>query len=961
MIELRTLGTLDVRDAGDGRALQSVLAQPKRAAFLAYLALSGPGRFHRRDTLLGVFWPESTEKHARHSLSQAVYVLRRALGTEAIVTRSEEEIALSFDGLTCDAIEFTDRLERGELEAALQLYGGELLPGLHLGDSVEFERWLSAERLRLQVAAVTATRALAVACERDGNVVGAVRWLRRAVELAPFDEALGRELMARLDRAGDRPGALLEYDALARRLTRELEMEPSAESQALARAIRSRPERTPVEPPPAREDAHGADAALPIRAPRERPRGIRRRTLRYALLVPALMLVGAAPVLVWRSAEPASVAGAAADRIAVLPFDVRGRADLGYLGEGLALLLSARLDGAGPLRGVDPDAVLDFVDAQGGAHGVELGRAVTRRFDAGHYTSGTVVEAGGRLSVQVGLYDADGTLRAQASADAADEAGIFSVVDELARTLIASRYGTQADRLSRIAAQTTLSLPALKEYLAGERAFRRGRFAEAASAFERAAIADSTFALAHYRLSLASLWADVPDTLPFDADARALRHADRLSEHDHQLLVAYDAWRRGDANEAERIYLNVLAIYPDDAEAALQLGETLFHYNATRGRSPSEARAPFERVVHLDPDNWSALWHLLLIAGTDRRAAAFDELARRLASLEAEPAQSLELRSLVAFAHRDEESIAALMPELRAAHALQVLDIAWRIAIHAHDPAGARRVARLGTTTDRHAYSRQMAHVQLAYLEMALGRDSAAAYELDRIGDIGAAPASDAARVFLLTLPLRTPDRAALTRVRADLASRRYKPDEQSAVVPRPHLVGTLDLALGDTAAALASADVVDRLARAEGMLEGTHPLAEALRAEVAARGGRPSEAVRRHESARMNRWFGWAASSPVLSATQPRWLQAEVLRALGRHDEALGFYAAFADNTAHDLAYHAPSLLRRAGIHELRGEPAEAARCYAELIALWSGADPALQPVVEQARARLAALAPAD
>ena len=48
-IELRTLGTLDLR-AADGRELYSLLAQPKRIALLAYLCIAQPRGFHRRDT-----------------------------------------------------------------------------------------------------------------------------------------------------------------------------------------------------------------------------------------------------------------------------------------------------------------------------------------------------------------------------------------------------------------------------------------------------------------------------------------------------------------------------------------------------------------------------------------------------------------------------------------------------------------------------------------------------------------------------------------------------------------------------------------------------------------------------------------------------------------------------------------------------------------------------------------------
>ncbi|MGD8322164.1 MAG: hypothetical protein PVJ02_17065, partial [Gemmatimonadota bacterium] len=76
MLSLRAFGTLDARDDA-GEPLEALLAQPKRAGLLAYLALSQPGDFQRRDTLLALFWPELDQAHGRAALSQALTFLRR--------------------------------------------------------------------------------------------------------------------------------------------------------------------------------------------------------------------------------------------------------------------------------------------------------------------------------------------------------------------------------------------------------------------------------------------------------------------------------------------------------------------------------------------------------------------------------------------------------------------------------------------------------------------------------------------------------------------------------------------------------------------------------------------------------------------------------------------------------------------------------------------------------------------
>ena len=77
MIELHALGTLMLTDPAGGQ-LRTVLSRPKRVALLAYIAAMSARGAVRRDKIVGVFWPETSDERARNALSQALYVLRRA-------------------------------------------------------------------------------------------------------------------------------------------------------------------------------------------------------------------------------------------------------------------------------------------------------------------------------------------------------------------------------------------------------------------------------------------------------------------------------------------------------------------------------------------------------------------------------------------------------------------------------------------------------------------------------------------------------------------------------------------------------------------------------------------------------------------------------------------------------------------------------------------------------------------
>src|SRR3989441_7832523 len=247
MIELRMLGTLSLTSA-DGRDVQALLGQPRRLALLAYLAAATPQGFHRRDSLLALFWPELDEEHARAALRQALHVVRDALGADAVASRGDEDIGLAFDHVSCDVGAFERAVAVGQFREALDLYRGDLLEGFFITGAPSFEQWLETERGRLREVASRAARTLGERCAADGNLTTAAHWTRRALELAPNEEALLRRLITVLDRHGDRAGALQAYEEFRARLAEEYDAQPAPETDALVAAVRA---RQLAQPPPA--------------------------------------------------------------------------------------------------------------------------------------------------------------------------------------------------------------------------------------------------------------------------------------------------------------------------------------------------------------------------------------------------------------------------------------------------------------------------------------------------------------------------------------------------------------------------------------------------------------------------------------------------------------------------------------------------------------------------------------
>ena len=236
-IELYLLGGFELRGAPDGDV---ILTQSKTLALLAFLALSPASLFQRRDRIVGLLWPDLDQSHARAALRKTLHELRSALGAHVVSVRGDDEVALAPDTVRCDAVEFAAAIEDRRLARALELYRGDFMPGFYLSGCLEYERWVEDRRTLTREQAAAASWAMAVAFEGEQQLTEAGAWARRAVRHSWNDERVLRRAMNLLDRLGDRAGAVRLYDEFSSRLRADLDVEPSAETTALWKAIRAR-------------------------------------------------------------------------------------------------------------------------------------------------------------------------------------------------------------------------------------------------------------------------------------------------------------------------------------------------------------------------------------------------------------------------------------------------------------------------------------------------------------------------------------------------------------------------------------------------------------------------------------------------------------------------------------------------------------------------------------------------
>ncbi|MFN2566517.1 MAG: protein kinase [Gemmatimonadaceae bacterium] len=684
------------------------------------------------------------------------------------------------------------------------------------------------------------------------------------------------------------------------------------------------------------------------------------------LLSAARRLRGAGRRRAAESRQPATLLSPAT--VAVLPFAVRGSPRLSYLGDGMVDLLSTRLDGAGELRAADPRAVLGIVSQQNArVLDPARGRLIAERLGAGRFILGSLLEAGGRVQVTASMYDASGTLQSSATATAGDEGELFAVVDALAIQLLSSDGAGVRSGLTGLAATTTASLPALKAYLQGERHLRQGRFTLARESLHRAVDADPRFSLAWYRLSVAAEWL-IDRELQDHAAEQALRSSDRLTERERQLLQAFVAWRRG-SPRAEGMYRAIIGTYPNDVEAWIQLAEVLFHYGPLCGKSISHSREAWERVLAFEPEHLGALYHLTRVASVEGRRAELQLLTDRVLALSPQSERALEARALRAFSLGDPEEQEQVLAEVAQASDGAALGIMRIVATYTDNLAGASAVARVVTAQTRSDEVCALAHVSLAYLEVARGRWAAARAELAEAARVDPAWALEA-HGHLATQPFTPWSPEELREVRDELhRSRTADPPRRThpSLFVRAHnglyahirtfLPGVLCVRLGESDEADRYATELDRLPGTPADRALAHALSEHIRAELAAARGDTAGALDTLARAEVDVGYDCGITSPFYSRAGSRFLRGALSEVSGCYDDAARWFASFGETSVYDLAYMVPALVRRGAALEKLARTDAAIESYRRALTLWAERDEVMAAVIAPAEARLSAL----
>src|SRR5947207_2436759 len=230
-LQLLTLGApLLLTQAGE----QVRFRTRKHFALLIRLAVEA-GRKLTRDYLMDLLWPDVAAPRARHSLAQALTVLKEKIGRDQLVVQ-RASIALAAGAVQVDV---------GQIDAPETQIRGQFLDGFEVPGAVQFEQWKDEWRAKLMPRIRDCLVRQMDGGRRVGDFATVERHAQVLLDLDPLSEDAVRGLIEARAWVGDRTNALKAFGRFEARLAEELGAKPSADLVRIADLLREGRRRTP--------------------------------------------------------------------------------------------------------------------------------------------------------------------------------------------------------------------------------------------------------------------------------------------------------------------------------------------------------------------------------------------------------------------------------------------------------------------------------------------------------------------------------------------------------------------------------------------------------------------------------------------------------------------------------------------------------------------------------------------
>jgi len=695
---------------------------------------------------------------------------------------------------------------------------------------------------------------------------------------------------------------------------------------------------------------------------------VSRRTLRTVLTTVAVTIGVITVVLVGRSliGVRQARAGERPATVAVFPFRAAGQ-EAGSLGEGVADLLAATLDGTVGVTVSDPGGLWRSLRRGDGplqVPGLDEAIALARQAGVPTVVLGSLTAVGGRLDLSTRVYSLDGALRATLTASAPVDS-LPALINRMAIDVVAEVW--ERDTLPTVPVierLATQSVDALQAYLEGKRLKRLGRYEEAETSLEQAVTLDSTFALAQMELFDVRSMVLYLNAQPYvgltEIIDRAMRYRDRLTPRNRLRVEAMRALDETNGVQAASLVERILEIDSLDVDALHQRALLYVGYGWQLEKTERDVIAAYRRVAEVDSASIVAQAQLAWLGMLENDRENADAALSRLRSLDTLGAfaqgRLAALRAVTARPGDREARLAAI-----AASPAPVVFTALR-DLRQLRPVLAEQLVSLLLADSMPVYHQRIGQGVRAQLWIAEGR-TGAVDSLVRLGQLD--PVRQRVnRMLVSAFLMGVGDTAAARRAAGELAA--FAPaDSLSAYLDaRPEVwavgwaMGAYEASSGDTAQARRWQRAIAALPAGDTPWDWRASLTADIEARLAARRGDGDAAELEAQRA----YDAWSIHSGYVGEADPepamRFHLAAILRAHGATDRAAGLFQSFGEPHTWMGFFTARAALELGELRERQGRHEEAIRHYQAAERLWSLGEPAVvEPWLARVRDGLARL----
>ncbi len=205
---------------------------PRKPFALLKALIAMGGREVRDERLMDALWAQESGDAAHEAFHQALFRLRKLLGSSQAVQLSEGRVSLDESLVWTDVRAFEEALgERGASDRALGLYRGDFL-----ADEAD-QPWSASMRERLRTKYLHQVSLAGAGLERGQRWDDAIALYLRGLDADALSESFYQGLMRCYAARGSRAEALSVYRRMRQQLSVVLGMPPSSSSEALVREL----------------------------------------------------------------------------------------------------------------------------------------------------------------------------------------------------------------------------------------------------------------------------------------------------------------------------------------------------------------------------------------------------------------------------------------------------------------------------------------------------------------------------------------------------------------------------------------------------------------------------------------------------------------------------------------------------------------------------------------------------